>query len=114
MRELEECDGRGCESSSALALVRVAEWMRSSFSPFVFLLPAHRGGEGKKESSGWQATGSIIFKCGYSFVGSATSTLVYLADRGDEEVDESRSTAAASVLRLWETLEISLPMAFFK
>jgi hypothetical protein len=55
IRVLEKCDGRGSESSSALALVRVAEWMRSLFSLFVLLLLAHRGGGGKKESSGCDA-----------------------------------------------------------
>jgi hypothetical protein len=64
-REVEvlvRCGYRCSRGSSTLVLVRGAEWRFAFFSSASLLLPAYRGGEGKKESSRRQETGSIFIK----------------------------------------------------
>jgi hypothetical protein len=58
------------------------EWRFALFSLASLLLPACRGGEGKKESLRTQETGSIFYKRGYSPTLCAILVSVCLAGRG--------------------------------
>jgi hypothetical protein len=81
--------------------VHDAEWRFALSSSASLLLPAYRGGEGKKENLRRQETGSIFSKCGFSATLCAVPVPVCLAGRGGMEVNWTGSTTPMSVLCLW-------------
>jgi hypothetical protein len=111
---LVRCGYRCSRGSSTLVLVRGAEWRFAFSSSASLLLSACRGGEGKKESSRRQETGSIFIKRGFRATLYAVPIPVCLAGRGGMEVNWAGATVPMLVLCLWRTLENSPLMAISK